>query len=91
MNDSEKKIGVYFLMHEELPNIASFLRMSHELHMLNFDDDNFQRVMILNPYQIRSFLSDIANNGLDLPSYNNFHEWIFAGFMIRTLNDGRIE
>ncbi len=81
----EKKPGVYFLMPDEEPNIDSFMRMAHELYMLNFDDSNFQRVMILTPKQMTSFLTSISKSLSIPPSHGNFHTWIFAGFMIRTL------
>lgn len=90
MGDVENKIDAYFLMRDEKPNIDSFLRMAHELHVLNFDDDKFQRVMILNPAQMSSFLTSIAHSSVSLPLHRNFHKWQFAGFMLRTLR-GKIE
>lgn len=90
MGDIEKKVGAYFLMPDDEPNIDSFLRMAHELYVLGFDDDKFQRVMILNPSQMSSFLRSVSKSYAPLPSHGNFNTWIFAGFMLRTLN-GRIE
>ncbi len=86
----EKKVGAYFIMPDEKPNIDSFLRMAHELYNLGFDDDKFQRVIILNPTQMSNFLSSIAKSYNPLPSHGNFNTWIFAGFMLRTLI-GKIE
>jgi len=86
MGDVEKKPGAYFFpWWDERIDINTFLKMAHELHRIGFDDEKFQRVMILNPQQINSFLNSISQSGLELPSARNFHEWIFAGFMIRTL------
>jgi len=85
-----KKPGAYFLMHEDEPNIDSFLRMQHELFLLGFDDDKFQRVMILTPKQMTHFLSSVAQSCPPLPSHGNFNRWVFAGFMLRTLY-GKIE
>lgn len=90
MGDIKKKMSAYFLMHEKEPNTDSFLRMAYELYMLGFDDDMFQRVMVLTPKQMASFLSSIVRSGLALPTHSNFNQWIFAGFMIRTLY-GEIE
>lgn len=90
MGNVEKKIGAYFLMDEEKPNIDSFLRMANELYSLGFDDHKFQRVMILNPAQMSSFLSSLSKSSAPLPNHGNFNEWIFAGFMLRTLR-GKIE
>lgn len=87
---AEKKHGVYFLMPDEEPNIDSFLRMAHELHKLGFDDYTFQRVMLLTPVQMASFLRSMAKSFAPAPSHGEFHNWIFAGFMFRTLY-GKIE
>ena len=90
MGDVEKKIDVYFLMHEDKSTIDSFLRMQHELWNLGLDDDKFQRVMVLNPSQMSSFLNSISDNFSPLPFHKGFHKWTFAGFMVRTLW-GKIE
>jgi hypothetical protein len=90
MGDIEKKMSCYFLMHDEEPNGESFLRMAHKLRELDFDDNNFHRVMILTPKQMSHFLSWMANNGNPAPSAGKFQTWVFAGFMLRTLY-GKIE
>jgi hypothetical protein len=90
VDNLEKKHGVYFLMHEDEPNIESFLKMAHELFVLGFDDNKFQRVMLLNPKQMSSFLKSVADTNQIMPSHENFKKWTFAGFMVRTLL-GKIE
>lgn len=90
MGDREKKPEVYFLMPDEEPDIDSFLRMAHEIHMAGFDDHRFQRVMILTPKQMSHFLSSVAHLLISLPTHGSFNTWEFAGFMIRTLH-GKIE
>ncbi len=90
MNELEKKIGVYFLMHEDQPDGHSFMRMNNELCEKYFDFDKFQPVMILTPKQMGGFLNWISRNCPPGPSHDEFHAWQFAGFMIRTLF-GKIE
>lgn len=90
MGNVEKKHGVYFIMHDEEPNGDSFLRMAHEVLLLGFDDDRFQRVMILTPLQMRHFLGWISRSLVPAPRHEDFGSWVFAGFMLRTLY-GKIE
>lgn len=90
MSDVEKKPAAYFIMHEEEPDVHSFLRMAQELLILGFDDYKFQRVMILTPVQMRHLLNSIDKCFIPLPSHENFHLSTCAGFMLRTLY-GKIE
>ena len=82
----KKKIGAYFIMHDENPTRESFLKMDHEISKAGFNSDNFQKVMILTPKQMSYFLNDICMYHASIPNHDNFQKWEFAGFMIRTLH-----